>query len=421
MHRRVLPLLIAFASLIGCQSHAPQAMRARIEQHLHAPDYLPKVPSEHASIEDRLAHYRVPGVSVAVIDHGQVVWAMGYGTADVQTRAPVDEHTLFHGASLSKTVNAITVMTLVQDGKLDLDKPINEQLKEWKLSENQYTRQTPITLRRLLSHTAGMGLKYMGLGTAADAPKPTTLVDLLNGAPPATQPVQVVEPPGKRFVYSGGAIAIAQLMLQEAAGSDNYPQVVKQRVFDPLGMTETTFEQTLSDTQLAHVAPGYKGGKRVNGPERVYAAMSAAGIWTTPEDYAKVVLEIQHAIQGKGEKVLSSGAVLAMCTPYITNLPNASGRKSTVGAGVFLAGEGPSRVFFHVGSHAGYSAYFVGRFEAGQGVVVMTNGDDAFDLIGEIVQTVADAYGWPDYHFIPPPKAPAATTSAPSTPESRTR
>ena len=411
--RRILLILTASLFLFGCEQRAPQAMRARVERSLIAPDYLARIPAGEASIESRLSHYHVPGVSVAVINHGRVEWAQGYGLANLETQAKVDEHTLFHGASLSKTANAVTVMTLVQEGKLDLDKPINQILKDWTLPQNEFTRATPITLRRLLSHTAGMSMKVMGVGSPRVSKTPLpSLIDVLNGAPPATQPVRVIEPPGKKFCYSGGAIAISQLMVQQACDDESYPRIVRQRVFGPLGMSETTFEQKLPEQFVEPVAYGYKDGKVVNGPQRYYAAMSAAGIWTTPADYAKLVIEIQHAIDGKASRVLSPGAALVMMTPYIANAENASHRKSTVGAGVFLAGAGKSRVFFHSGSHAGYSCYYVGRLEGGQGVVVMTNGDGAFDLIGEIVQTVADAYGWPDYHFIPPPKAPATQPAA---------
>src|SRR3954467_1588285 len=107
-------VLIFCALLISCTArNAPPRFvsadehRARIEQHLIAPDYAPRIPKNHDSLADRLAHWHVPGVSIAVINNGKVDWAHGYGVADLQTGAPVDEHTLFHGASLSKPVNAI--------------------------------------------------------------------------------------------------------------------------------------------------------------------------------------------------------------------------------------------------------------------------------------------------------------------------
>jgi CubicO group peptidase (beta-lactamase class C family) len=407
MRRIVLCLMIVVMGCARPPAAGPVDHVGRIEGHLIAPEYLKRVPREHDSLVDRMAFYHVPGVSIAVINHGQVEWSRGYGIADLASGAAVDEHTLFHGASLSKPINAITVLKFVQDGKLELDRDINEQMTGWRLPPSMFTMDKPITLRRLLSHTAGMSLAAFGLGYPAATTLPS-VVDVLNGKPPATQPIHVEEQPGKRFHYSGGAVAISQWMVEQIT-KELYPRVVKENVFRPLGMTESTFEQTLSAEQLKHVAPGFKGGKRVNGPERVYPAMSAAGLWTTASDYCRVVMEIQHAAAGAPSKVLSPGAADAMLTPYILNGKGPSFRKSTVGLGVFLAGNGKGRTFFHAGSHAGYACYMIGRLEAGQGVVVLTNGDNAFDLIGEIVQTVADEYGWPDYQFIAPPR-PKATT-----------
>src|SRR5207253_1074124 len=159
------------------------------------------------SLAERLAYWHVPGVSIAVINDGKIEWAKGYGVADLDAHMAVDEQTLFHGASLSKTVNALAVLKFVQDGKLDLDKDVNEQLTSWKLPPSDLAKDTKITLRRLLSHTAGMSLRFFGTGFPASQPSPT-LLDMLNGKPPATQPVKIVDPPGKQFYYSGGAIAI---------------------------------------------------------------------------------------------------------------------------------------------------------------------------------------------------------------------
>ena len=411
--RRFAPILLILLSLSCAQE--PVDLRAkhiaRVEQHLVAPDYAHPVPAEHASIADRLAFWHVPGVSIAVINNGKVEWAKGYGMADLATSKLVNQRTLFHGASLSKPVNAISALTFVQEGKLDLDKDVNEQLTGWQLPPSEFTSSIKITLRRLLSHTAGMSVAYWGLGFPADGPD-VSLVDVLNGKPPATQPVKVEEFPGKRFHYSGGAVAISQLMQEEIA-KQPYPTIIKQRIFEPLGMTESTQEQRLTADQLAHVAPGFKAGKRVNGPERVYPAMSGAGLWTTPEDYCKIVLEIQRAVAGEKTRVLSAGAANAMLTPYIANAKNASSQKATVGMGVFLSGQNKGRTFFHAGSHAGYACYMIGRLDGGQGVVVMTNGDDAFDLVAEIIQTIGQEYGWPDYHFVPPPRT--KTTTQPTT------
>jgi len=192
---------------------------------------------------------------------------------------------------------------------------------------SEQTRGKPTILRQLLSHTAGMGVRYLGTGFPESGPVPT-LVDFLNGKPPATQPVKVVDEPGRQFYYSGGAIAISQLMLEEAA-HEPYPAVVDQTVFKPLGMTESTFELQLRNEWRSHAAPGYKEGKRVNGADRVYPAMAAAGLWTTAGDFTKLVIEIQRAANGRGPKVLGS-EVKEMLRPYIANAKSANPRPASV-------------------------------------------------------------------------------------------
>ena len=420
--RRVFGLIILFF-LAGCNStKTPQQIHGhhidRIENHLIAPDYAKAVPVEHASIADRLAYWKVPGVSIAIIENGNVVYSKGFGVANVETGAKVDEHTLFHGASLSKPVNATAAMKLVQEHRLELDTDINTQLTAWKLEKNKFTEARPITLRRLLSHTAGMSMPFMGKGWPTTKPIPT-IVDILSGRPPATQPatrpVHVEEIPGRRFHYSGGAVTISQLMIEEATGKP-YSTYITKNIFEPLGMSETTFDQTLSDEKLKHAAPGYKAGARVNGPENVYPAMAAAGIWTTAFEYCNLVIELRNAAMGKPAKILSQGAAETMMVPYVANEKNASGLAATVGMGLFLYGQAnqPSHIFYHAGSHAGYSCYMVGQLETGHGAVVMTNGEDAFDLIAEIIQTIGTEYGWPDYHFIPPPRAKDKLTTRPT-------
>src|SRR5947208_2542707 len=166
--RKILPLLVLFLAT-AC---APVDHVARVEQHLIAPSFAAPVPADHASIAERMAYYHVPGVSVAVIHDGEVLWAKGYGTADLATGQRVNDHTLFHGASLSKTVNALTVMKFVQDQRLSLDEDVNRQLTSWKLPESDLAKGKPITLRRLLSHTAGMSVRVMGVGFPEDGPVP---------------------------------------------------------------------------------------------------------------------------------------------------------------------------------------------------------------------------------------------------------
>jgi CubicO group peptidase (beta-lactamase class C family) len=151
-------------------------------------------------LTDRMRHYDVPGVSIAVFDNGQLLWARGYGLADISANKSVTPETLFQAASISKSVTAFAVLRLVQQGKLNLDEDANRKPVSWKVPESEFTRTEKVTLRRLLSHTAGLNVPSVG-GYLAGEPLPT-VVQVLDGQKPASnEPIRVEQTPGKEFRY----------------------------------------------------------------------------------------------------------------------------------------------------------------------------------------------------------------------------
>ena len=154
-------------------------------------------------LEERMKHYQVPGVSIAFFENGQITWTRAYGLADVATGRPVTPDALFQSASISKPAAALGVLRLVQDGKLSLDEDVNLKLRSWKIPENEFTRNQKVTLRRILSHSAGMNIQRFP-GYASDEPLPT-VVQILNGEKPAnTVPIRVDTVPSTIWRYSGG-------------------------------------------------------------------------------------------------------------------------------------------------------------------------------------------------------------------------
>jgi CubicO group peptidase (beta-lactamase class C family) len=137
------------------------------------------------SLAERMAALHVPGVSIAVIHDGEIEWARGFGVTRIGG-SPVTPETLFQAGSISKPVAALAVLQLVQAGKLDLDADVNQYLKRWKIPENNFTKTTKVTLRQLLTHTAGMTVHGFP-GYEANAKVPT-LVEVLNGEAPANTP-----------------------------------------------------------------------------------------------------------------------------------------------------------------------------------------------------------------------------------------
>lgn len=401
-----LPLLLALSCALwlvaGCQQSTPpvEGRIARVESSL-----VPRKPNapKHA-LSERMAFYKVAGLSIAVVNEGKVEWAKGYGTMEPGGGRAVDTRTLFHGCSLSKVVNAITILKLVGDGTLDLGEDVNAKLTSWKIPQEKLNAGHKTTLYEILSHTAGFNLAIFGRGYDIAQPRPT-LLDTLDGKTPATNPaIRIIYPPGARYHYSGGGIAVTQQLLLDVT-HEQYEQLVQETVFDPLGMTNSTFDQPLPKEWEARASSGFTGVKRVNGPDRYYPAMSGAGIWSTPSDMAKVILEIQRTVAGNPGKVLRPAETRLM----LTGRANYVGSRvpAEVGLGTMLSGDGDGATFFHAGSHAGYNCYLIGSVRTGKGVVIMTNSDKAFALIGEVITAVAKEYGWKDYEYIPPPPAPA--------------
>src|SRR5262249_52896144 len=159
----------------------------------------------------RMAHYHVPGLSIACIHNGTVEWTQAFGVVRVGG-APVTPDTLFQAGSISKSLTALAVLRLVEQGKLNLDTDVSQYLRSWKIPTNNFTKQKKVTLRELLSHTAGATIHgFHGYTAGQTVP---TLVQVLNGEKPANSaPVTIDFVPGTNFRYAGGGYAIVQQIL----------------------------------------------------------------------------------------------------------------------------------------------------------------------------------------------------------------
>src|SRR5215469_9349106 len=207
-------------------------------------------------LPERMKYYNVPEVSIAFFDHGKVAWARGYGIADRATNSPVNPDTLFQAASISKSVTAFAALRLVQQGKLNLDEDVNLRLVSWKVPDNEFTKTEKVTLRRLLSHTAGTTVPSLG-GYKTGEYMPTTL-QVLNGERTSNEPVRVDHVPGKEFRYSGGGYVIVQQLMMDVTGK-SFSALMHDLVLEPLGMTNSTFESPLPKSLWPKAAQPYDG------------------------------------------------------------------------------------------------------------------------------------------------------------------
>jgi CubicO group peptidase (beta-lactamase class C family) len=337
------------------------------------------------TIEERMKHYKAPGVSIAVINNFKIEWAKAYGVKDVETNEPVTTETLFQAGSISKPVGAMVALKRVQDGKIALDQDINARLTSWKLPDNEFTAKKKVTLANLLSHTGG--LTVHGFPGYAVGKKLPTLPEVLDGTGPTnTAPVRVNIEPGVKFRYSGGGTTIAQLAIMDIEKKP-YPQIAKETVFGPLGMNNSTYSQPLPDDWRKKAASGHRGhGNPVEGKIHIYPEMAAAGLWTTPTDLAKFAIEVQLSLAGKSNKVLSREMVEKMTTPFIEEF---------VGMGFFIEKHGDSFYFGHGGADEGFRAQLLAHKTKGYGAVVMVNSDNG-QILGEILKGIAREYSWDD-------------------------
>ena len=358
----------------------------RIEHGLLPPVLVKGEPLPSLNLVDRMSFYQVPGVSIAVIDQGRIAWARGYGFADVAAKRPVTPETRFQAASISKPVTAAAALHFVEEGKIELDRNVNDYLKSWKVPENDFTREQKVTLRRILSHSAGLTVHGFP-GYEPGKPVPT-LVQVLSGEKPAnTEPIRVDIVPGTKWRYAGGGYVVMQQMLLDVLG-EPFPETMQRTVLNKFEMKGSAYSQPLQNDWKPFAATGYRpDGKPVEGDYHTYPELAAAGLWTTPSDLARFAIGIENALAGKSHDVISKGMAEQMLTRQIEN----------DGLGVFLDGQGSTLRFSHGGANEGFQCQLVAYTQTGQGAAIMTNSDRGGELISEIMFAIAHEYGWHDY------------------------
>ncbi|MFL5411406.1 MAG: serine hydrolase [Myxococcales bacterium] len=353
--------------------------------------YLPLADGEtlEFTLEQLMAAFHVPGLSVAIVDRYKVVWARGFGVTAPAGKKPVITTTLFQAGSISKPVAAAGALWLVEHGKLSLDEDVNEKLKSWKVPENEFTKDQKVTLRRLMSHTAGLTVHGFP-GYAASEPLPT-LAQILDGEKPAnTPPVRVDFVPGSRMRYSGGGVEIEQQLMMDVTGKP-FPQFMQETVFRKIGMHDSTYQQPLPADRAAQAATGTReNGEAVEGKWHVYPEMAAAGLWTTPTDLAKFGIEIALSKQGKANHVLSEKMTREMLTVQTPRSPKDEG---VAGLGFFLDPSKPEW-FEHGGIDEGFQAELMMFADTGKGLALMGNSLGTFRLLPYLLDWIVEDYGW---------------------------
>jgi len=320
-----------------------------------------------------LAASTTPGLAVALVHQGQVVWAAGYGMADPATGQPVTASTRFQAASLSKPVTAWGVLRLVESGRIGLDEPIVGHLRRWRPPASPFDADG-LTVRRLLSHTAGLSV-HGYVGQRADRPLPSIVASLSRETGDGF-PVELLEAPGQRWLYSGGGYSVLQLLVEELTGRP-FADYLQAQVLAPLGMTASSFRWSRTfETARPHDA----GGRPL--PDFVFAEQAAAGLVTTAPDLARFLAAAVAGPRGEppGRGVLSpAGVRLAL-----TAAPATEGRWG-LGYGLELT-PGGDLLAYHEGANRGWRAGLALLPDRRSGIAVLANGDAGSGPIDVVVQ-----------------------------------
>jgi len=384
MRVTALFLGISLTLLFSCsqpQKPDPAVKLAAVEQGLFPGILVEGESIPHYALEARMAHYAVPGLSVAVVEGGRLLWAKGYGVANTRTGRAVDTATLFQAGSISKPVAALAALQLWEQGKVDLDTDVNTYLKGWKVPDSPFTDSAKVTLRLLLTHSAGMTVHgFPGYAQTDTFPDITAVLEGRGN----TGPIVVDTVPGSLWRYSGGGYTVMEKVVEDVSGLP-LEEYMARNIFPQLGMTRSTYQQPLQAPFTDNASAAYNGkGELVEGLWHNYPEQAAAGLWTTPTDLASYCIAVQEILAGKREGPISQATARAMLTPHLNKW----------GLGPATNKEGDSLRFGHGGKNEGFTNDMLATAYQGTAVIVMTSADRGGGLIGEIERAVSQVYGW---------------------------
>ncbi|MEM7217423.1 MAG: serine hydrolase domain-containing protein [Pseudomonadota bacterium] len=314
-----------------------------------------------------LARHQVAGAAVVRIEAGAIAEEHYLGVRSVATGEALTRDDLFQVASVSKPVAAWAVMRLVSEARLALDHPVGERLTRWQIPASSFDAEG-VTVRRLLSHTAGLSLGgYPGFREDEALPE---LVASLNGATGGAGAVHLMQPPGQGFSYSGGGYTLLQLLVEEVTG-ESFADYAARALFRPLGMSETSFEPTAAlRDRLAT-----PHGQRLNEiPHHRFRAQAAANLHTSASDLARFALANMAR-----NPVLDRTIVESMHVGVAAARPGMD-----IGLGFFVSGA-DGELIGHGGSNFGWKAQLSFVPASGDGLVVLTNSESGGRLTADLL------------------------------------
>ncbi|HBO43416.1 MAG TPA: hypothetical protein DD670_05695 [Planctomycetaceae bacterium] len=315
-------------------------------------------------ILSRMKETGVPGCSVALLCDGRIVWAEGLGIANIRTGKTVDQDTIFATCSCSKPVSTLAVLKFAEQGKINLDAPIEELVTTWKPPENHW--HAPVTPRLILSHRAGLSI--------AGAPGYPRTKMVATKRSDLTEKLRILFEPGTRYQYSGGGFMVLEVVLEDLTGKP-FEQVMDDEVLRPMGMQTATFSPYLPEHEK-RLATGHKKDGQLMDPEYT-TGKSAAWLHANARDMARFLIALRDASERETPTIVKPSTVKMMFTPA---WPKGESEGNYVGLGIMISDDEHGRHVYHTGSNRGYKCVMRIYLKSGDGIVVLTNSDNGAQL-----------------------------------------
>jgi CubicO group peptidase (beta-lactamase class C family) len=342
-----------------------------------------------STIVDKMSTYQIQGLSLALINQGEIDWADIYQNTNSPKDPKLTCNSIFQAASLSKPVTFMAALRMHAAGEIDLDKNIQESLKDFEIPQGKQTAENPITFRNLFSHTSGINPGgYQGY--ARDLAMPSDL-DVLRASEGVNSPaIEVVTVPNETLAYSGGGYTLAELALQDIF-EDEFSNIMKSWMLEPAGMQNSEFTQPLADSEANRVARGYDfSGKELDGGWRNHPEQAAAGLWSNATDLATFLIEIYKGYHGKSS-IFSQEDIKSIL----------SDERDGHVYGFIVNRTDDDIALTHYGGNEGYRTGMTINLTSGKGLAYMINSDNGAPLGNELLLSASELYDWQNFKQTP--------------------
>jgi CubicO group peptidase (beta-lactamase class C family) len=344
-----------------------------------------------ANTASLMTQHNLRGLSVAVFENYKIIWTSEWGIKAADSPEKINANTAFSTASISKPIIAIICAILEEKGLINLDDPISNYLKRWKLPENDFTKSSNVTWKQLLSHTAGTS--QSGFEDYYQGDSIPTIVESLQGKllPRSKKEIEFLFKPGTNWEYSGGGYVILQCALEDHLGKP-LAQIVKEQLLDPLKLQNSTMIQPNENDFLSNIAKVHNSkGEIIKTGIPITPQVAPSGLWSTPTDLATIAIEMQKALLGKGNTVISTAVA-----QKVTQIVTLNGPRGWSYGWQRSLGWGNLDWFTHDGSNTGVGGELLATMKNGNGIAILANGDkpNRYPLISYITKEVINKLNW---------------------------